>query len=227
MNKIKDIIYDFNDIFVALLIVGLTAGILLWRINVIMAYPEYLESGQQVQEQLDTSFEGVDLKHLDADPNMTADADAVEANWDDATSDENIGDANEGDVGDGTAAQTGEGTQTGTGTGSDDKSGTGSEGQQGTEGSEGQSGEVTIPGLTGGKTDNGEFITLQEVKFSVPKGASGTKVGTLLEEAGLVESKQAFITALTKAKKENRIQVGTFTIPAGSTVEDIVNIVTK
>ena len=44
MNKIRDIIYDFNDIFVALLIVVITAGIIVWRVDTIMDYPSYLAS---------------------------------------------------------------------------------------------------------------------------------------------------------------------------------------
>ena len=82
-------------------------------------------------------------------------------------------------------------------------------------------------GLTGGKTSDGTYVTMAEVRFTVPKGASGGKVGQLLEDAQLVESKEIFQSALEKSKKANRIQVGTFTIPAGSTVEDIVNILTK
>ena len=228
MNKIKDIIYDFNDLFVVLLIIALTAGILVWRVDRIMAYPQYLETSSKEQE-LDFSMEGIDLKPEAVDRNMNDDPDNLEADWDSITSEPAIGDANEADVGDGTkpqpdnnsqgAAQTGETNPTGAAV----QTGDSQDGKK--EGAEGN--EMTDIGLTGGSTPDGTYVTLSEVRFTVPKGASGGKVAQLLADAELVESKQAFINALEKSKKANRIQVGTFTIPAGSTVEDIVDILTK
>lgn len=40
MNKIKDFIYDKNDLLVALLVLVLAAIIILWRVDIIMAYPK-------------------------------------------------------------------------------------------------------------------------------------------------------------------------------------------
>ena len=42
MNKLKDIFYDKNDILVALIILAVAAVVILWRVDVIMAYPETL-----------------------------------------------------------------------------------------------------------------------------------------------------------------------------------------
>ena len=48
MKKLKDIIYDYNDVLVALLIVAVAAGVIYWRVNVVMAYPKYAEAhGEQ------------------------------------------------------------------------------------------------------------------------------------------------------------------------------------
>jgi hypothetical protein len=154
---------------------------------------------------------------------MNDDPGEIEANWENLTSEASI-EANEGDVGDGTQPQPQGNTNPDNQTG---------EAVQPTEGavqtgdSQGSTGTDIPGGLPGGKTGDGEYVTFSEVKFTVPKGASGTRVGNLLEEAQLVESKQAFVNALIAAKRENRLQVGTFTIPAGSTVNDIVDILTK
>ena len=40
MEKIKDFIYDKNDILVALLVLVLAAFLFCWRMDVIMEYPE-------------------------------------------------------------------------------------------------------------------------------------------------------------------------------------------
>lgn len=42
MNKLKDIFYDKNDILVALIIIAIAALVILWRVDVLMAYPETL-----------------------------------------------------------------------------------------------------------------------------------------------------------------------------------------
>lgn len=42
MNKIKDFIYDKNDLLIALLIVAVAAYVILAKIDVIMAYPQTL-----------------------------------------------------------------------------------------------------------------------------------------------------------------------------------------
>ena len=46
IKRIRDFIYDINDIFIALLIVLVAAGIIVWRSSSIMKYPEYLAARQ-------------------------------------------------------------------------------------------------------------------------------------------------------------------------------------
>ncbi len=46
IKRIRDFIYDINDIFVALLIVLIAAGIIIWRSSSIMKYPEYMAERQ-------------------------------------------------------------------------------------------------------------------------------------------------------------------------------------
>ena len=40
MNRIKDFFHNVNDIILAIVIIAAAAGIIYWRMNVIMAYPE-------------------------------------------------------------------------------------------------------------------------------------------------------------------------------------------
>lgn len=42
MKKCKDLFYNTNDILLALLIICIAGGLIIWRVNVIMDYPETL-----------------------------------------------------------------------------------------------------------------------------------------------------------------------------------------
>ncbi|MBR5641466.1 MAG: endolytic transglycosylase MltG [Firmicutes bacterium] len=60
MKKIKDLIYDYNDIFVALLIIAVAGAIIFWRVTNIMAYPDYIADKGQTQTG-EVDFSDVDL----------------------------------------------------------------------------------------------------------------------------------------------------------------------
>ncbi len=66
MKKIKDLIYDYNDIFVALLIIAAAGAIIFWRVTDIMAYPDYLAGKEQTQAG-DVDFSDVDLTPVNVD----------------------------------------------------------------------------------------------------------------------------------------------------------------
>ena len=40
MNRIKDFFHNVNDIILAIVIIAAAAGIIYWRVNIIMDYPE-------------------------------------------------------------------------------------------------------------------------------------------------------------------------------------------
>ena len=60
MEKIKDFIYDKNDILVALLVLVLAAFLICWRMDVIMEYPEKMFSGGDTQIDTDVSGDAQD-----------------------------------------------------------------------------------------------------------------------------------------------------------------------
>ena len=194
MNKIRDLIYDFNDIFVALLIVIVTTGIIVWRVDTIMDYPKYLASKSN-EGSVITSVDmtGVDLNPVEVDPTLN--------------------DAPEDIAADPNGAE-GSGTESGEPAG-----GT----QQGTEGGQ-AAGETPADGGQG----QSSFAGLSEdVKFTIPGGTYAAGVAKLLYQAGLIESEQAFLDELKAAGKEGSVQAGTFTIPAGSSISDIIKIIAR
>jgi len=173
MKKIKDLIYDYNDIFIAILIVILAGIIISWRISDIMAYPKYL-----AEQTAGEAVDNVDMSDIDL-------------------SLEEIEDINDNPEEIVTNPTTGSAIET----------------------PDPEEEPVT--------NEEGEFITAKEASFTVPAGVSGTKISQLLYEAKLVESPQQFITAVAKKNAETKLMAGTFKIPAGSTVEDIVDILTR
>ena len=63
MEKLKDFIYDKNDILVALLVLVFAAFLICWRMDVIMDYPEKVfadtqQEGSQIQEEDPSGQEG-------------------------------------------------------------------------------------------------------------------------------------------------------------------------
>ena len=71
------------------------------------------------------------------------------------------------------------------------------------------------------------FVTKAEVKFTIPAGSSCDKIGSLLFQQGLVESKEIFVKEVIAQKADTKLQTGTFTIPAGSNLNDIIKIITR
>ena len=61
LKKIRDFIYDINDIFVAIVILLAAAGIIFWRSTAIMAYPEYLAAKNPSSNTANVDFSGIDL----------------------------------------------------------------------------------------------------------------------------------------------------------------------
>ena len=73
----------------------------------------------------------------------------------------------------------------------------------------------TIPGATG-----------EPVSFTIQGGEGSATVGDKLQEAGLVDSGSRFNRYLEDNNYDNVIQPGTYSIPKGSTYEEVAQIIT-
>lgn len=63
MKRFKDFIHDTNDILLAVIIVAIAAGVIFWRLNVILDYPEHLvqqSAGQTQSEEVRDDAEQAD-----------------------------------------------------------------------------------------------------------------------------------------------------------------------
>ncbi|MBR0140580.1 MAG: endolytic transglycosylase MltG [Firmicutes bacterium] len=188
MNKIKDLIYNMNDIIVALLILAVAGSVIYWRVNEIMDYPAYAAAQKSEVAKLQPDFTDVDLTPGEVDQNLNAAPEDFDA-------------SKEGET---TQPQEGETTQP-------------QEGETKPQEGETKPAETTKEG----------FVTKADVKFTIPAGSSCDKIGSLLFQQGLIESKEAFVKEVIAQKADTKLQTGTFNIPAGSDMNDIIKIITR
>ena len=66
-----------------------------------------------------------------------------------------------------------------------------------------------------------------DVKFEIKSGEYFSTAADKLLQLGLIQDKAKFIDLVKSLGLESKLQVGTFTIPAGSSEEDIARILTK
>lgn len=70
----------------------------------------------------------------------------------------------------------------------------------------------------------GENIT---VRISIPEGSSSSIIGTILEEQGLVSNKDEFVNKAKELNLDTKLRSGNYEIAKDSSLEDIVNLITK
>jgi septal ring-binding cell division protein DamX len=68
----------------------------------------------------------------------------------------------------------------------------------------------------------GEVVT-----FKVKSGMASGQIATALKEAGLIASTEEFNKAINDKNVATKLKAGTFKIPAGSSIDQIVEILTK
>ncbi len=77
MRAIKNFFHNINDILLAIIIVALAAGIIYWRMGIILDYPRQFAAEQAAYEQELDDAEDVDDEE-DAEEAEDADAEAAE-----------------------------------------------------------------------------------------------------------------------------------------------------
>lgn len=65
------------------------------------------------------------------------------------------------------------------------------------------------------------------VSFSINSGDSGYKIDSKLFELGLIKEKNSFVNRIIELKLDSKLKIGEYKIKTGSSVDDIINILTK
>lgn len=72
------------------------------------------------------------------------------------------------------------------------------------------------------KTENNKII-----KIVIPAGSLPSKIGSILESNNLVSSKNDFVQKSQELKLDTKLKSGEYNITSGSTIEEILKIITK
>ena len=196
MKYIKDFFYNLSDLFIILLILGIAGGLIYWRFNIIMDYPEALAA--EVRET--------------ANQNLVPGGDSEGENAE--------GENTQGENAEGENAQ-GENAQ--------------GETSQG-ENAGAESGETPAPIDTSSEQEPGsgprdntiwkDGKLRVDMNVELASGSSEIAVESLVQ-AGLFTSYEDFVAVCEKIEADpGMVAAGTYTFPAGSSQEDIADIVT-
>lgn len=77
------------------------------------------------------------------------------------------------------------------------------------------------------ETEDSDQIDNSNAEFRISSGAGLSSIATDLFKLGLISDPDEFREAVTQAGLENNINTGTFSIPYGSTYDEIINIITS
>jgi hypothetical protein len=66
----------------------------------------------------------------------------------------------------------------------------------------------------------------QTTVIVIKSGSSSESIAELLLSNKLIADKKVFLNRLTELKKESKLQIGTFKIPAGASVDKIIELIT-
>jgi len=72
-----------------------------------------------------------------------------------------------------------------------------------------------------------EKETNDKIKLSIPQGSDSSKIADILQASGAVEDAEEFLTKCETMEKSTKLKAGDFEIPKGSSLEDVINIITK
>ncbi|SHJ06333.1 hypothetical protein [Lutispora thermophila] len=71
-----------------------------------------------------------------------------------------------------------------------------------------------------------EEISDEEISFEILKGYNSYDTAEVLLNSGLISDKDVFINRIRKRDKQRNIQTGVFIIKKGTSIDDIINIIT-
>lgn len=65
------------------------------------------------------------------------------------------------------------------------------------------------------------------IKITIPSGSLPSKIGSILEDNGLVSSKADFVLKAQELKLDTKLKSGNYEIKSNSSIEEILTILTK
>lgn len=76
-------------------------------------------------------------------------------------------------------------------------------------------------------TDGEEAVAEGESEILIPPGALPGDIASLLEENKLIDNRQVFLDKVIESNLETKLKAGTYSIPPGSSYEEVLDILIK
>ena len=204
MKRIKDFLYNWNDIVIIILIILAAAALITWRVNKIMEYPSTLVNNV-------TDADATDTEATDGEAEATTDGEGADA---EATTTDGDADNAETTDGESTDAENSDSESTDADTES-----------QTTETQ--PTNTYVEPGSGPRDSDIWENGHLKSsVTVTTGQGTAYDAVDSLIAAGLFTSFDDYFAVCMRVGVDSSRIQAATFTFDAGQTQEDIVKQVT-
>lgn len=199
-EKLKDLVYDFSDIIISLIIITMIFGVVSWKISDSMAYSTFTDEGTKAS-----------VEKTNETPADNADA----------TSTVNV------DTKDETASTTGS-DQAVTSTGGKPAAGNTTNQTATTGNTAGSSNTTTNTATTNTATTTPPTNTAPtgDFKVEIPSGSSGIAIAKILKDKSIISDTKMFITRVDQLKLGSKLKAGSFTIKAGSTLDEVIYTLT-
>ena len=188
LKKIKDIVYDINDVIIVMAILACAVLLIINRIEIIMAYPHSGDSAVLLAESERAK------SNNGGDQSVATDSDNNSDNTNNASNDDGVN--------------------------ADDEQGDGSNdsdfyNSQGNGEQQGNSTQQAPPAV-------------EEYPFSlyVAFGETAGQIAQELVDAGIINDKNEFYDAISRANAERKLLAGSFTIPRNASPDEVVRILT-
>ncbi len=229
MEKIKDFIYEKSDVFFASLVIVAVVGVVFYNL-----------SGWMVIDGESSRYHQVPVHTASADSNKDATTNTEQntennpqentsdaQNSSDSTTTESSTDAEKTTEAQSsessTAAQNTTDQKTTENATSDNNSTETTAPAQTTTPAQNQTNSSTTQPSTTKPATN----TNAERNITIAAGSSASSIASALKTQGIITDSQAFLNKIAEMKKETKLKAGTFKIPAGASMEDVINILTK
>ena len=221
-KRIRDFIYDINDIFVALIILALAAGVIYWRSANIVEYPKYLSEKNHANASSELDFSDIDLEPepVDTDLNYDPVNQGSLVDPDDPPA-ENTVDPTDVPVpgGENTADNTNNANNTNNSANTNEADNSNTAENTNTADNEGNT--ANNAGNEGPET----------IEFTVPINPSWIVLADELGELGLIENtdtaKWEFVNTASRLGYDIRLQSGTYELHVGMTQQEILETICK
>ncbi len=211
-KKIRDFIYDINDIFVAIIILAVAAGIIYWRSTSIMAYPAYLAEKNNSNTISDIDFSDIDLEPTPVDPGYNYDP-------------ENQGSLVDPDNPDSPSIDTSDVPVPGNDNTTNNSNNENSSENDNTS----NNAENTNTSENDNTSNNAEND--DTIEFEVPSATSWFAIADRLAEAGLMDNTDSakidFVYTAAAMNLDTKLYPGTYTLKKGMSYEEIIRILCR